>query len=257
MLARSNIFLERFDDAVNAYRKAHELLGDEPQLLSDFAEALILANNGHTEESVGLIQLALQNNPDTPKALWIAGNYTNQQGQTEQALKYFERLLTLLPPGSNESKTLQNTIAQINQNSVHDLTDNTVELSDSNEITSTGAADSTASIDVLVSLDPALLKNVSPEDTVFIYARAAQGPRIPLAIVRKQANELPVKVTLDDSTAMSAATKLSKFSQVIIGARISKSGDAIPQSGDMQGLSAAIKIDEIVGVKITINQVLP
>ena len=257
MLARSNIFLERFDDAVNAYRKAHELIGDEPQFLSDFAEALILANNGHTEESINLIKLALQNNPDTPKALWIAGNYARQMGDTEQALKYFERLLTLLPPGSNEAKTLQNGIAQIKQNSDPYLADSTVESSDSSEITRTESASATASIDVLVSLDPALLEKISPDDTVFIFARATQGPRMPLAIVRKQAHELPVKVTLDDSTAMSPATKLSKFSQVIIGARISKSGEAMPHSGDMEGLSAAIKLSEIAAVKVTINKILP
>jgi len=104
MLARSNLVLERFDDAVYAYRKAHELLGDEPRFLSDFAEALILANDGHTEESISLVKLALQNNPDTPKALWIAGNYSNQLGETEQSLEYFERLLNLLPPGSKEDK---------------------------------------------------------------------------------------------------------------------------------------------------------
>ena len=257
MLARSNIFLERFDDAVNAYRKAYKLIGDEPQFLSDFAEALILANNGHTEESINLIKLALQNNPDTPKALWIAGNYARQTGDTEQALKYFERLLTILPPGSNEAKTLQNGIAQIKQSSDPYLADSTAKSSDSGEITSTESVTATASIDVLVSLDPALLERINPDDTVFIFARATQGPRMPLAIVRKQANELPVKVTLDDSTAMSPATKLSKFSQVIIGARISKSGEAMPQSGDMEGLSAAIKLSEIAAVKVTINKVLP
>jgi len=137
------------------------------------------------------------------------------------------------------------------------LIDSKVTSSDSNESTMTESVTTTTAIDVFVSLEPALLRKISPDDTVFIFARATQGPRMPLAIVRKQADELPVKVTLDDSSAMSPATRLSKFSQVIIGARISKSGDAMPHSGDMQGLSAVIKLNEITGVQITINQVLP
>ncbi len=255
MLARSNLVLERYDDAVHAYRRAYELLGDDPQLLSDFAEAMILANNAYTEESMNLINLALQKDPDTPKALWLAGNYAMRSGKTVQALEYFELLLNLLPPGSSEVDELKNNIEQIKQESDLDMSNNTIVSSDSDENTMTEST--TTGIEVFVSLDPALIENISPDDTVFIFARATQGPRMPLAIVRKQASELPVKVTLDDSTAMSPATKLSKFNQVIIGARISKSGDAMPRSGDMQGSSTAVKLREITGVKITIDEVLP
>jgi cytochrome c-type biogenesis protein CcmH len=255
MLARSNLVLERFDDAVIAYRRAYELLGDDPQLLSDFAEAMILANNTYTEESMNLINLALQKDPDTPKALWLAGNYTMRSGETVQALEYFERLLNLLPPDSSEVNELKNIIEQIKQESDLDVINSTIVSSDSDENTMTEST--TTGIEVSVSLDPVLLEKISPDDTVFIFARATQGPRMPLAIVRTQASELPVIVTLDDSTAMSPATKLSKFNQVIIGARISKSGDAMPRSGDMQGVSTAVKLREITGVKITINEILP
>jgi len=255
MLARSNLVLQRFDDAVHAYRRAHELVGDDPQLLSDFAEAMILANDAYTKESISLIKLALQKDPDTPKALWFAGNYTMQSGETVQALEYFERLLHLLPPGSGEANELKNNIEQIKQESDLDMISTTIVSSDSDKNTVTGST--TTGIDVFVRLDPLLLEKISPDDTVFIFARATQGPRMPLAIVRTQASELPVKVTLDDSTAMSPATKLSKFNQVIIGARISKSGDAMPHSGDMQGLSTAVNLHENSGVKITINEILP
>lgn len=257
MLARSNLVLERYDDAVHAYRRAYELLGDDPQLLSDYAEAMILANNTYTEESMSLINLALKKDPDTPKALWLAGNYTLRSGETVQALEYFERLLNLLPPGSNEVNELKNTIEQIKQGSDLDVIDSMITSSESDESILIESANNTTGIDVFVSLDPALLEKISPDDTVFIFARATQGPRMPLAIVRKQASELPVKVTLDDSTAMSLATKLSKFNQVIIGARISKSGDAMPRSGDMQGSSTVVNVREITGVKITINEILP
>ena len=112
-------------------------------------------------------------------------------------------------------------------------------------------------IDVQVSLASALLEKADPEDTVFIFARASEGPRMPLAIVRKQVKDLPVRVTLDDSTAMSPAMRLSKFKQVVISARISKSGDATPSSGDLSGSSAAIQPGKVTGVNITIDQILP
>jgi cytochrome c-type biogenesis protein CcmH len=95
-----------------------------------------------------------------------------------------------------------------------------------------------------------LKDKVSPDDTLFIYARAVQGPRMPLAIVRKRAADLPVTVTLDDSMAMSPAMTLSKFSQVTVGARVSKSGQAMPASGDLQGSVSPVGTD---GSEITVN----
>jgi cytochrome c-type biogenesis protein CcmH len=82
---------------------------------------------------------------------------------------------------------------------------------------------------------------VAPDDTVFIFARASQGPRMPLAILKRKASELPITFTLDDSTAMSDELKLSKFELVVVGARVSKSGNALPQSGDLVGQSAPVK----------------
>lgn len=95
-----------------------------------------------------------------------------------------------------------------------------------------------ASIKVTVKLSPALAKQAAAQDTVFIFARAAQGPRMPLAILRKQVRDLPVTVTLDDSLAMSPELKLSDFSEVMVGARISKSGSAMAEPGDLEGYSA-------------------
>jgi cytochrome c-type biogenesis protein CcmH len=92
-----------------------------------------------------------------------------------------------------------------------------------------------------VTLAPALLANAAPTDTVFIFARAAQGPKMPLAILRKQVKDLPVRFVLDESMAMAPGMSLANFADVIVGARISKSGQAIAQSGDLEGLSAPIK----------------
>ena len=107
-----------------------------------------------------------------------------------------------------------------------------------------------------VSLSPALAGKVAPTDSLFIFARAAAGPRMPLAVVRRQVKDLPFTFTLDDSQAMAPEMNLSKFRDVIVGARISKSGSATPQSGDLQGLSATVQTGAD-NIKIVIDQVVP
>ncbi len=115
----------------------------------------------------------------------------------------------------------------------------------------TTTMNSAASIKVAVKLSPALAKQAAANDAVFIFARAAQGPRMPLAIVRKQVKDLPVTVTLDDTLAMTPEMKLSDFPEVVVGARISKSGDAIAQPGDLEGYGAPVKTGSQV-VEVTI-----
>ena len=112
-------------------------------------------------------------------------------------------------------------------------------------------------LSVQVTLAPQLAAAASAEDTVFIFARATQGPRMPLAIVRKQVKDLPVTVTLDDSQAMMPAMKLSNFEQVDIGARISKSGNAMPESGDLQGIVSPVATETGETIQITINSSVP
>jgi cytochrome c-type biogenesis protein CcmH len=91
---------------------------------------------------------------------------------------------------------------------------------------------------------------------VFVFARAAEGPRMPLAILRKQVKDLPVEFALDDSMAMAPNMKLSSFAEVVVGARVSRSGNATPQSGDLEGLSRPVKVGAS-GVAVVIDNTLP
>jgi cytochrome c-type biogenesis protein CcmH len=104
-----------------------------------------------------------------------------------------------------------------------------------------------------VTLAPALAAKAAPDDTVFIYARAAEGSRMPLAILKKKVSDLPVSFTLDDSMAMSPAATLSGAKAVIVGARVSKSGQAMPQPGDLQGQSAVVA-PGVSGLQISISE---
>ena len=93
-----------------------------------------------------------------------------------------------------------------------------------------------------VSLAPALQGRTQPDDTVFVFARPANGSRMPLAILRLQVKDLPASFTLDDSLAMSPAARLSAAGAVVVGARISKSGQALPQPGDLEGLIGPVPV---------------
>ena len=119
-----------------------------------------------------------------------------------------------------------------------------------------GATDAAAAITGSVALDPKLRGRAAASDTLFIYARAAQGPRMPLAIVRTTAGEWPRAFRLDDSMAMTPAAKLSNASEVVVEARVSKTGNATPSPGDLQGASAAVK-PGARDVLIVINDVVP
>ena len=103
---------------------------------------------------------------------------------------------------------------------------------------------------------PALAAKAAPGDTVFIFARAAEGPRMPLAILKRQVGDLPMSFTLDDSMAMTPQFKLSSFPSIVVGARVSKSGNATPQSGDLEGLSAPLN-SAGAGLELVIDSVRP
>jgi len=107
-----------------------------------------------------------------------------------------------------------------------------------------------------VTITPALAKKVSPSDTLFIFAQATRGPKMPLAIVRLQAKDLPATFSLNESMAMAPAFKLSNFKEVNLVARISRSGRAVPASGDLQGIVKNVKVGTSKKTDIVINEVL-
>ncbi|MBW8054519.1 MAG: c-type cytochrome biogenesis protein CcmI [Nitrospira sp.] len=257
LLARSYLVLERYDESVLAYARAHQLLGDDSQLLADYAEALAFANGNRLNgEAARLAARALELQGDNRKALWLMGIVAVQRGDRAQAKAYWTRLLQLAPADSQEVRLLQQYIAQIDNADVQASEGERASAPASAPKMKSAAAPA-ASLSVRVALDPALAQRATPDDTVFIFAQAAQGPKMPLAIVRKQVKGLPVTVTLDDSMAMIPAMKLSRFKQVVVGARISRSGQATPQSGDLEGRTGVIELGSADTVEITINKVRP
>ena len=264
ILARSYVSIKRFDEAMDAYAQAVRLDGDNPQILVDYAEAMGMANgNQLTGRPAEVLATALELDPRQPKALWLTGFVHYQNQDYEGALRYWQQLSGILPADSKDAATVAQSI-QIEQE----------KLGQSPETATTGQAMTTApatttptarasssgatkQVSVQVQLDPALQGQTRPDETVFIFARATQGPRMPLAIVRKQVSDLPLTVTLDDSMAMTPAMVLSNFDAVTVGARVSRAGTAMAQSGDLQGTVSPVIPGAGEVIQLTISEVIP
>jgi cytochrome c-type biogenesis protein CcmH len=262
LLARSYETLNRYADALGAYGNARRLSGDNPEVLADYADALVMANGGRFNDEAGeVLQKAVEAQPDNVKTLWLIGHWKNQQGSYTEAISYWQRAAALLPAGSEDTTIIARQISQLQQRlGITPSAPVAVAAASPADAPATAGGGTPAAghaITVTVALDPALAAQAAPESTVFIFARAVQGPRMPLAIMRRQVRDLPVTVTLDDSLAMSPAMTLSKFDQVTIGARVSASGNAMPQSGDLEGSQSPVNVASPGTIAITIDRKVP
>lgn len=233
MLARSYSVLGRHAESAQAWRKAVMLRPEDAGVLADLALAVAMANNRQLEgEPAQLIERALKADPQNRKVLAFAGMLAFERKDYALAVRHWEKLEQLANDGGPGLQPLRNSIAEARR----------LAGMASTPAASAAAPAAGAQVGGSVSLAAALKDRVSPDDTVFVFARAAEGPRVPLAILRKRVADLPLTFTLDDSLAMSPAAKLSGAARVIVGARVSKSGNAMPQPGDLQGLSAPVPV---------------
>ncbi|MDR2877955.1 MAG: c-type cytochrome biogenesis protein CcmI [Chromatiales bacterium] len=262
MLGRSYLFLERLDLAKPALEKALALNDRNPQVLVDYADVLAMNNDSSLDgRPMELIERALQIDPNNQKGLWLAGTAAYERGDLPQALEYWQRLLRLATPGSEMATAMQNSIAEVKAMMAGADPDS---LPSAGQSASGGApstvkqvAASGARVHGTVDIDAALRARIDPNATLFVFARAASGPRMPLAVLRVPAKNLPMDFELDDSMAMDPALSLSKFAEVVVVARISSSGSAMTQSGDLQGSSGTVRPGEAGAIAIIINEVVP
>jgi cytochrome c-type biogenesis protein CcmH len=274
MLGRSYYVLQRYDDAVRAYAALAKLRPQDPDVLADHADALAMARGRKLDgEPMKLVRQALALNPRHMKSLAMAGSDAFERGDYKAAVDYWTRLKTELPP---DVQVAQNLDASINEartraggapaaapapggaapQSAGRAADTGKAADAAASKAPPQAGSGAASVGGRVALAPELRARTQPGDTVFVVARAAQGPRMPLAVVRLQVKDLPANFTLDDSMAMTPAMKLSNFADVVVVARVSKSGAATPAAGDLEGLSPAVRLGAR-DVAVTIDRVLP
>jgi cytochrome c-type biogenesis protein CcmH len=247
MLARSLVVLGRHAQAVDAFKQAASLHPDDAGLLADYADALAVASGRSLDgEPTRLIERALAVDPSNAKALALAGTAAFDRRDYAGAVRHWETLVRTAPADDAFVQQIRGGIAEARQ-----LAGMPPAAAAPSPV-EPGAAP-VASVSGTVSLAPSLQGRANADDTVFVFARAAEGGRMPLAILRKQVRDLPLQFTLDDNMAMSPSARLSGAGRVIVGARISKSGNATPQRGDLQGMLGAVSVGS-TGLRVEINQ---
>ena len=266
MLGRTYAIMERYTEASNTYEKLVELVPDNPQILSDYADVLAMKNQGSLAgKPTELIHAALRIDPQYPKALALAGTAEFEQKKFAQAAEHWEKLLAVIPADSQLAKSVKDSIdeakslASGNKVIASASQENKApqQISNQSEKPVEAATPSSAiAISGQVTINENLASKASPNDTLFIYARAKTGPKMPLAILRLKASDLPATFTLTDDMAMTPTMKMSSFPEVVIEARISKSGQAVPASGDLQGFSQPVKIGNN-NIAIVIDKQIP
>jgi len=247
MLANSYTALERYPEALKAIDNLQRLRGDDPTVMLRYADVLSMINGGSfVGRPTEFINEALKIDPENPNGLWLAGLAANERGDIDVAVNYWQRLLPKLEEGSEVQQQIKQYI---------EMADQQPGISQEEDSTKTDIQNH--NIQVSVSLSPELINEVSNDDTVFIYAQAISEPPMPIAVIRKKVSDLPLQVTLDDSMAMMRNNKLSDHGQVKLTARISKSGNAIPESGDLIGSVNSVQTNLNEPINISISQKVP
>lgn len=248
LLAQTSMSLQDYDQAVEAYRAILREFPESPRIMANLAQALFYrAGNVVTPEVRDYTHKALEIAPMMPEMLGLAGIDAKNQGDLRGAISYWKRAVANMDPNSRTAQGYLSGISKAEKA--------LVDAGESLEEPESESAPGTT-IAVNVSLGDAV--KVQGDETVFIYARAWQGPKMPLAIQKLSASALPVKVELSDAMAMAPGMDINSVEQLELVARISKSGSPAPQSGDWQGSMGPVSAQELDGpVDIVIDQQIP
>jgi cytochrome c-type biogenesis protein CcmH len=270
VLARTYYVTGRASEAADAFERAVALAPNDADLIADWADTLGVAQGRSLEgKPAELVERALKANPSQWKANALAGTIAFNRKQYVKAAEYWERARANVDPGSPIAQSIEGSIAEARQLAgmpaavAATAPRPATPAVQAPAAAAKAAASTTAPVATggrvagRVTLAPTLAANVSPDDAVIVFARPADGSRMPLALLQgKKVKDLPLEFTLDDSMAMSPTAKLSDHGQVIVGARVSRSGSPMPASGDLEGLSQPVKLGTS-GMSLTIDRRLP
>lgn len=257
LLGRSLNTLGQYDRAAEAYARATQLVPKDAGLLADYADTLAMARGRTLEgEPFAIVKRALEIDPQHVKALALAGTAEFDRRNYAAAIGYWERILKVVPPQSEFARSVAESIAEARTLGGGALAQKaTPSVKGKQTLAGKQAQKGNQSLQGVVSIEPALAAKLSPSDTVFVLARPASGSRMPLAVARTTVAALPYRFTLDDSMAMAAGATISSHAQVVVAARVSKSGTAVPQKGDIEGTSAPVA-PGTTGMKVVLSKIV-
>ena len=239
MLARSYRILGQTQDAAKAYGRAGVYLDSDPELLAEYADTLAtIANGNFSGKPLQLINQALKIDPNNFLALWLSGTASYTSGNYKAAVQTWEKLAKQLPPNTDEARAIQGSIA---------------EARTKGGLSAPAVAVSGKDIGGVVELSAELKSKVKPGDVLMIIARQP-GERMPVAVLRESAGEFPVRFVLNDALAMNPNQPLSQLSEVSLEVRISKTGMAKPEAGDLLSSPQTVKVGTNQ-VHLIVNQV--
>ena len=258
MLGRTYRALENFDAALKAYDSALKHSADD-DLKLERIEIIAMQRQGQFEgEPWNVIREVLQRDPQHFGALLTAGSASYAEGKFADALKYWEQARKPLDANNPDLEGLENAIAAVRDRLGMPPAKSSLTASSTPSSTASSTSVATSGLNVTgqVNLSASLKSKASPNDVVFIYATPANGDRMPLAIFKTTVSQLPLNFTLDDSSAMTPDRKLSAAGEVMVKVRVSKSGNAMPQSGDLSGSLGPVKVGA-KGLKLEIKDQIP
>jgi cytochrome c-type biogenesis protein CcmH len=247
LLAQADMEMQQPQQARDAYEQVLKLSPDNTAAMVGWAQADSTASADHhiSDRARELLEHAVKLEPDNQRGLWLLGISDFQQGRFADAASTWRTLQPLLQPGSTVAQAVAEQIAQADARTGAPAASSSAE-----GVTVAGPA-----LPVKVTLAPTLKAKLAPGDTLFVYARAESGPPMPLAVARLDANQWPATVTLTDAMSMLPSMKLSSVSRVVIGARVSHSGNAIAQAGDLEGDGGIVDVNRKTPVNVVIDKV--
>lgn len=252
MLAQSYAMMGRYADAVKAYEKAVKLIPNNAQLLVDFADVLAVANDRNLlGKPLAMINQALKLDPNNIKGLALIGSAAFQAKDYAGAIKYWGKMLKLLPPDTPLAKQMTAGVAEARA-MIAGKKSPSFEVAEDRVQPVKGGAQITG----VLTLSKALASKAAPTDSVFLSAKDMSGTPVPIAVMRATVKDLPLRFTLDDSMSMMPEMKLSNFKIVMISAKISRSGNTKTQIGDLLGEVASVKVGDN-DVRVLIDKVAP
>jgi cytochrome c-type biogenesis protein CcmH len=263
LLGRAYESVERNTEAASALKEAYRLAPRRPEIEIAYAEAMALTSPTRqlTGEPLRMIRHAMESDPSNQDGLWLIGMSDYQGGRYAEAIASWEKIKSQLSPDSDVLESVTKMIADANVR----LGGGSLPAADMSLVAQGGASTSPGNVAaglgpklvVEVSLPAEQRSRVSPGDTLFVYAKAVDGPPMPIAVQKLKASDLPATVELTDGMGMMPTMNLSQFEQVTVTARISKTGNAITQSGDLQGMSANVRVDRKEPLRIVIDKTAP